>query len=496
MKLSENFGELTFVSTLAEGITKEQLSSAISLVGILEKLLKPVAQKMPKTTAGVVSAKKIILASTSKDIFTQLAGKITPNILKPLTNFNQAVGFISALAQGMVQSSELYTSLSDIQEENVDTPIGKLMDKTQLFKQLRSIMTPDGFLGFMQGMPIVSANDVAREMMNLSLNEFKAISQVTEELKSKKIVAQKVGETTKQVDKEIKQTEKAGAKMPEETNNITQQQSTAPVPQASPKMTAFSRKKYARALYTAVRKIVTVDEKQIETFINNIAKVLEKQNISIAENRRLGAMFGTMLQENLTFDDILSAASAAGINDEDSQIVIGYKLAKMISDERISDKSGALPKVFPKDFKITAVPVKHALSIISAHEDKQNAEFWKNDTEAQKNVPKPQKETLPVMMVSNPYGHKGKFIPLNTRNPISDGIIVQGRDPKQENTGDDYEYNDSSSVWYIDVEKLMRNLKGQMTAQTESVPEEEQKTVVHDRKRPSEQGTTDAQAGT
>lgn len=488
MKLSENFGEISSSAVISEGITKEQLTSAMELVGILEKLLQPVAPKMPKTMAGMSEAKKIIRASMSKDVFTRLAGKITPNVLKPFTKFNEAIGFMSALAQGLVQSSQVYTMLGDVQTKNVDTPIGNLMDKTQLFKELQAAMTPDGFLGFMRGLPLVSAADIAREMMGLSYNEFKAITHATEELKAKKKIAQSTGSTAKEINKNIKH-----VKQTKETVTTTKPESIAKEPTspekkisdtstANPKMMAFSRKKYASALYTAVKKIISVSEKQVEDFIGNIANILEKQKISIAETKRLGSMFGGLLHESLSYEMIAGAASAAGINDENAQAVLAYKLAKMISNERITKNSGALPKVFPEDFKIS-VPAKKALEIINAKEEEINSEFWKSDKAAQQKQKDHRNESLTVMTVTNPYGLKGRFIPLSTRNPVSDGIVVQGRDPEQENKGDDYEYDESSNIWYIDIEKLMRNIKKQTTAQTESVPEEEQKTVVQDRKK-------------
>lgn len=516
--LIEYYGPLDATQgVLLERLNPAQIAAATQLVATLEKIISPVGKKLPITMGAVSKAKAIIRDETSGDLFTRLKQSLTPDIVKPLTRLNSATGFIVALSQGLVQAAEVVTKLGDIPEDKMDTPISKVTDKAKLFQQLKAALVPDGALSFFRGMPLANEAAIAREMMGLTGNDFKAIIGAAEELTKKPEVVQaalqaaKAGaediKVAKETAKGAKNTKSSKAKnvesppeekpVPEETGSKNADRGSAPEKpaQAKPKMMPFSKKKYADALYTSIKKVSTATPEQISAFVSTVADILSKQGIPIQESTTLRGRVGGRLTESLEYTEIQKALVGAGITDEKDQAVIGYKFAKMIASDRVSDESGALSRVFPKDFKILKVPVAKANEILSAGADKANDEFWSAEGEKEKGaasrLKNPERMSIEIPVVTNPSGAKGTFIPLGV-NPMTSGIIIQGRD-EQENEqpkgGDeqDYEYDRPSTLWLVNVDKLKAaisayeaKIKNQPAKKEPETPDET-KTVVQQR---------------
>jgi hypothetical protein len=461
-------------------------------------------------------------------------------MLKPLTRLNEALGFISGLAQGLVQASQVFATLSDIQEDKMDLPLSQVVDNKKLFDQLKSAMTPDGVLGFMRGLPLADDTVIVREMMELSGNDYKSIAGSVEEMKKRpqaakaaaRAVKAGIADTKTIKGKKMTKNKETGAPAPENVrpgnkaspfpdedesapqawaDRVSQQgaktgnkSSAGDVPakndkQAKAKMEAFSTKKYAGALYLAVKKLAKVTPEQINAFVASVADILSQQGIPIREAKTLrGKIGGSILKENLEYSQLVSAAEKAGITDENDQIIIAYKLAKMIVSDRADEKSGALAKVFPQDFKIVKVPVAKANEILGkatevVGDDNARDEYKKRD-DAEARAKNPKTEPLTISFVTDPYGTpKGKFIPLPI-DPMASGLIVQGReasqeDAKSEDPNDDgVEYTNPSSIWYIDIKKLQAAMakyeesvkakSGDSQESTEVDTSDETKTVV------------------
>lgn len=513
--LVENYGSLDAShDLLLERLDVQQIEAAAKLIEILEKIIGPVADKLPLTTKAIKDAKKIINQETTSGLVSKIRDVITPNLFKPLTRLNSAIGFISALAQGLVQASRVFTSFSNVPADKADIPLSQVVDKMLLFKQLRSAITPDGVLGFLRGMPMADDTAIARELMELTSNDFKAITSAVTELKKKPAVAKAVVRGAKAMagmKKKAKQNKKTGEDdvTPEKTPETakTTGDGASPTPEtpkakgAAPKMRPFSKKKYADALHTAVKKSANVTPEQISAFIDNIAGILSKQGIAIQESVTLRGRVGSaLIKENIDFSDIQAAAEKAGITGEDDHAVLAYKLAKMIVSDRVDNKSGALPRVFPADFKITKIPAAKAIKILDVGSEKADKSFWEKDAverkDATKRMKNPKNMSLEFPIVENPYGLKGAYIPLQTNDPQMDGILVQGRDISQEDKGDDYEYEDKSGIWYINVKKLLAMAKkygdsmmsNDQPESTEGASPDDAKTVIQQRE-PSKKTT-------
>ena len=197
--LAENFGSLDSEPTvMTEKLDQKQIEASVKLIETLEKIIGPVKDKMPKTLNAIEQAKAIIRAEMSSGFLSNIANAVTPSIVKPLTKMSRAIGFITALSQGLVQISQVYTKLKTIPDENADSPIGEIMNRVKLFDQFQKALEPDGILGFIRGMPLIDSKIIARELLLLSSNDFKSINSAVENLKKKPNIAKAAVEVAKE----------------------------------------------------------------------------------------------------------------------------------------------------------------------------------------------------------------------------------------------------------------------------------------------------------
>lgn len=513
--LSDKNNDALAENVISEKFDQKKLISALALIDTLNKIIAPVGTKMPKTLKAIAKAKSIIKDESAGGALNALKGALTPKMLKPVTKYADAIGFIAGLSQALVQASQVFTTLSDIPENELDIPLINVstLDKKQTYNHMKAAVTPDGVLGFLRGMPLVNDKIIVGELIKLSSNDFKNIGMAVNELTKKKEDAKNVTKAAKDAEKmenDIKNDNKTIAKpAPEQKKKQPAPKPEAPVqtpaqasaPQApkqpnandeqkQPPMRAFSKKNYADGLFTAVRKDTKITPEQIKKFVDNVAAIIEKQGIKIEESKSLASKFGnTLLKEGLTYQDFVSAAQDAGITDEDDMSIIIFKLGKMMAGDRVTATSGMVPKIFPADFKFQLPPAGNKL-----HNDRKNArrgnEAWdkldaeKDDALERFKHPTITKASLPV--VKDPWGAKGNYIPL-MGSPSN--IIIQGRDLEQEmKNDDDYEYSDISKFWFINYDELKKlitkyeeSIKQPAEASTEDVQPDDVLTKVQSR---------------
>lgn len=503
--LAENFGSLhSGASVIVEKLDQKQITASIKLIEMLEKIIGPVKNKMPMTMKAIEQAKGTIRAELSSGFLSSIAGAVTPNIIKPLSKFNTAVEFITALTQGLVQIAQVFTKLTAVSEENETKPIGDVMDRLKLFNQFQKALIPDGVLGFMRGMPMIDSKIIARELLTLSSNDFKTIIVAVENLKKKPEITKTAVETSKEMSdlvdtaktksppkrKRAPATTKEKKTQPKKTKKQTKSSASTPtladtvkaggnvetstnndipddepvetkISQAEPVLRGFNKKNYSDGLYAYLKSKTDIKPEQIQNFVGNIADILKDVGIKIEESRTLRGTINTgrVLKENLEFSQIKNAAEKAGITDQKDIEILAFRLAKMIQTDRINDESGAMPKTFPRNFKVSKIPGISARDAIGDSNEKRDeeidAEEQAKSAESQQKLNKPTIMKISVPTVTDVRGHKGTFIPLEVNDPELAGIIEQNRDETK------------AQLWYINIDKLMEYSKKFMNRATQ-----------------------------